>query len=72
MKRFEYRIGRIDLNAYAPREQQIVDALNAFGAEGWRLSGELNKSAIEVSPVRVLLEREGSDDVFRRLMMPGA
>lgn len=38
MKRYEYRIEFLKLTTGKPNEEQILDALNAFGKEGWRLN----------------------------------
>ena len=72
MKRYEYRVERIDLNAHADRIDQLRDALTAFGQDGWRLAENLTSDAMFVSPLRVVLERDATDDAFRRLFSPGA
>lgn len=75
MKRIEYRIENIRINGHAPREQQLAEALNELGKQGWRVSDiELTSgSSVQQSPVQVLIEREvGETESFRRLMMPGA
>jgi len=38
MKRYEYRTHYLGLKAGKPNEEQLIDALNAFGKEGWRLN----------------------------------
>lgn len=72
MKRYEYRVERIDINGHADRSEQLGAALTAFGREGWRLTDSLTTDAMTVSPVRVVLERDVSDEGFRRLFSPGA
>ncbi len=72
MNHYEYRVERIDLNGHADRSEQLSEALTAFGREGWRLIDALTPDPMRVSPVRVVLERDVTDERFRRLFSPGA
>jgi hypothetical protein len=38
VKKYEYKIHYLKLLTGTPKEQQILDALNRFGGEGWRLN----------------------------------
>lgn len=63
MKTYEYRIEFLKLTAGKPNEEQILDALNGFGKEGWRLNrlyGEvsLRTMASWKGGFNLLLERE--------------
>jgi hypothetical protein len=66
MKRYEYKIHYLKLRSgtpKAPNEQQLLEALNQFGADGWRLNrlyGEYSlRSALSWrGGVNLLLERE--------------
>ncbi len=62
MKKYEYRIEYLKLVTGKANEEQILDALNAFGKEGWRLNrvyGEvsLRNLASWKGGVNFLLER---------------
>lgn len=72
MKRYEYKVERIDLNGHADRSEQLGAALTVFGQDGWRLTDALTPDAMQVSPIRVVLERDVTDERFRRLFSPGA
>ena len=63
MNRFEYRIEFLKLVTGKKNEEQILDALNAFGQDGWRLNrlyGEvsLRTMASWKGGFNLLLERE--------------
>ncbi len=63
MKRYEYRIEFVKLTTGKNNEEQILDALNAFGSDGWRLNrlyGEvsLRTMASWKGGFNLLLERE--------------
>ena len=63
MKRYEYRVEYLKLVAGRRNEEQILDALNAFGNEGWRLNrlyGEMSLRSIASwkGGFNLLLERE--------------
>ncbi len=63
MKRYEYKIHYLKLEAGKPNEQQILETLNQFGNEGWRLNrlyGEVSLRALVSwkGGLNLLLERE--------------
>lgn len=63
MKKYEYRIEFLKLVTGRKNEDQILDALNAFGKDGWRLNrlyGEvsLRTMASWKGGFNLLLERE--------------
>ena len=63
MKRYEYRIEFLKLVTGKKNEEQILEALNSFGKEGWRLNrlyGEvsLRTMASWKGGFNLLLERE--------------
>jgi hypothetical protein len=63
MKRYEYKHEYLKLKIGKKADDQILDALNAFGREGWRLSrlyGEVSfKSLASLKGgLNFLLERE--------------
>ncbi len=67
MKTYEYRIEFLKLTTGKKNETQLLDALNAFGKDGWRLnrlSGEvsLRTLASVKGGVNLLLERESRTD----------
>ena len=74
MKRFEYRIERIQSHHLDPYGDGVLAQLNTLAAEGWRVAGIAGASeSILPAPGGVLLEREISDiDQFRHLFAPGA
>ena len=63
MKKYEYRIEFLKLVVGKKNEEQILDALNQFGTEGWRLNrlyGEVSLRTIAAwkGGFNLLLERE--------------
>ena len=75
MRRFEYRIERIQRHHLDSYGDGLLTRLNALAADGWRVAGVAGGSADSLfsSPNDVLLEREVSDmDQLRRLFAPGA
>jgi len=63
MKKYEYKSYYLKFETGKNRKQQIMDMLNQFGGDGWRLnrlSGELGiKSLLSfMGGVNLLLERE--------------
>ncbi len=63
MKRYEYRIEFLKLETGRKNEDQILEALNLFGKDGWRLNrlyGEvsLRTMASWKGGFNLLLERE--------------
>jgi hypothetical protein len=68
MKRFEYKVHYLSLEAGKSNDTQLLDALNAFGQEGWRLNrlyGEFSLRALTTwrGGLNMLLEREINDPV---------
>ena len=60
-KQYEYKIHYLQLQAGTPNEDQLLEALNAFGKEGWRLnrlSRTLRPLASWKGGINLLLERE--------------
>ena len=64
-KRYEYKVHYLKLEKGTPNEQQLLDILNQFGSEGWRLNrlyGEVSVSLRSLASwkggVNLLLERE--------------
>lgn len=64
MKRFEYRIEQVILDKGESRAQKLLDLLNYFGQEGWRVSSLVvePRIAINENQIKVLLEREVNDE----------
>ena len=67
MKRYEYRIEFVKLVTGKKNEEQLLEAVNSFGKEGWRLNrlyGEMSMRTITSwkGGFNLLLERgiEGS------------
>jgi len=65
MRQYEYRIHHVKLAAQPPADQQLVEILNQFGAEGWRLNrlyGEASVRSLSSwkGGVNLLLEREAT------------
>ena len=63
MKRYEYKLHYLKLEAGRSNEDQIIEALNRFGNDGWRLNrlyGEasLRSLASWKGGLNLLLERE--------------
>ncbi len=66
MKKYEYKVHYLKLEAGKPNEQQILEALNHFGSEGWRLNrlyGEMSLRALSSwkGGLNLLLERESTE-----------
>ena len=38
MKRYEYKVHHLKLEFGKPKDQQVLDAMNQFGNEGWRVN----------------------------------
>ena len=67
MKRYEYRIEPLTFSLGMSNKDQILEALNRFGQEGWRLNrterGLLGFPALSwKGGIMLLLEREIADD----------
>jgi len=63
MKKYEYNIHYLKLETAKSNEQQILDTLNQFGSEGWRLNrlyGEVSLRSLSSwkGGLSMLLERE--------------
>lgn len=63
MKTYEYKMHYLKLVTGKPNEQQILDALNQFGSQGWRLNrlnGEVSLRSLASwkGGLNLLLERE--------------
>lgn len=63
MRKYEYKIHYLELTTGAPNEQQLLDALNTFGADSWRLNrlyGEVSLRSLSSwrGGLNLLLERE--------------
>lgn len=60
MKRFEYRVERIEFEKGKSRDEQILALLNELGKEGWRATSlEVEpRLAFNESGFKALLERE--------------
>ena len=63
MKKYEYKSHYLELKTGAPNDQQLPDALNVFGADGWRLNrlyGEVSLRSLASwrGGLNLLLERE--------------
>lgn len=63
LRKYEYRIHYLELKTGAPNDQQLPDAVNAFGADGWRLNrlyGEVSLRSLSSwrGGLNLLLERE--------------
>ncbi len=63
MKKFEYRIEFLKLVAGKKNEEQILDALNTFGKDGWRLNRLYGEASLRTTlswkgGFNFLLERE--------------
>jgi len=63
---YEYKIHYLQLEVGRGNEEQLVDALNTFGKEGWRLNrlyGEVSLRTITSwkGGLNLLLERETSE-----------
>ena len=67
MKRYEYRIHYLKLEAGKSNEEQLLQTLNRFGEEGWRLNrlyGEVSLRSLASwkGGLNLLLEREIARD----------
>ena len=67
MKRYEYRIHYLKLETGKPNEEQLLQTLNRFGEEGWRLNrlyGEVSLRSLASwkGGRNLLLEREIARD----------
>lgn len=60
MKRFEYRIEQVIFDKEESRDQQLLNLLNYFGQQGWRVSSLIvePRIAINENQIKVLLEKE--------------
>lgn len=63
MKRYEYKLHYLKLETGKPNEEQLVEALNRFGNDGWRLNrlyGEVSLRSLASwkGGLNFLLERE--------------
>jgi len=67
MKRYEYRTHYLKLETGKPNEEQLIQTLNRFGEEGWRLNrlyGEVSLRSLASwkGGLNLLLEREIARD----------
>jgi len=67
MKRYEYRVHYLKLETGKPKEEQLLQTLNRFGEEGWRLNrlyGEVSLRSLASwkGGLNLLLEREIARD----------
>jgi len=67
VKRFEYKLHRLTLTTGRSNDEQVLEALNRLGEDGWRLNrmyGEfgLRSLAFWRGSVNFLLEREVDDE----------
>ena len=63
MKRYQYKIHYLELKTGTPNEEQLIETLNQFGNDGWRLNrlyGEVSLRSLASwkGGVNFLLERE--------------
>ena len=63
MKRFEYRLHHLTLQTGTSNDEQLLEVLNRFGQEGWRLNrlyGEVSLRSLASwrGALNLLLERE--------------
>jgi hypothetical protein len=66
MKRYEYKLHHLTLQTGKSNDEQLLDALNRFGQEGWRLNRlysdfSLRAIASWLGSLNFLLEREIAD-----------
>jgi hypothetical protein len=66
MKRYEYKLHHLTLENGRSNDEQLLDALNRFGQEGWRLNrlyGEFSLRSLASwrGGLNFLLEREIAD-----------
>ena len=62
MTRYEYKVHYLKLETGRPNEEQLIDTLNQFGSEGWRLNrlyGEVSLRSLASwkGGLNLLLER---------------
>ncbi len=63
MSRYEYKIEHLKLTTGKSNEEQLLEALNRFGADGWRLNrlyGEMSLRTLtsRKGALNLLLERQ--------------
>lgn len=63
MKKYEYKIHYLELKTGKANEQQLTEALNQFGNEGWRLNRLYGEASLRTlsswkGGLNLLLERE--------------
>ncbi len=63
MKRYEYRVHYLKLETAKPNEEQLIQSLNRFGEEGWRLNRLYGKVSLRSlaswkGGLNLLLERD--------------
>jgi hypothetical protein len=65
MKRYEYRIELLTFSCRRRSDEEILEALNRFGQEGWRHNRTFSSfpSVSWKANVKLLLERELTDEV---------
>ncbi len=66
MTRYEYRVEFLKLETGRSNEEQVLDALNKFGQEGWRLNRLYGEASLRTlvswkGGVNFLLERTVKD-----------
>ncbi len=66
MKRYEYKLHHLSLETGKSNDDQVLEALNRFGQEGWRLNrlyGEFSLRSLASwrGGLNFLLEREVAD-----------
>ncbi len=62
MKRYEYKVEHLQLQSGKSSERQVLDALNEFGKDGWRL----NRMYGEVSLRNLLSWKGGLEFLLER------
>ncbi|MEM6885893.1 MAG: DUF4177 domain-containing protein [Verrucomicrobiota bacterium] len=63
MKKYEYKIHYLELKTGKTNEEQLTEALNQFGSEGWRLNRLYGEASLRTltswkGGLNLLLERE--------------
>ncbi len=66
MKSYEYQVHYLKFESEETREQQLLDTLNQFGSEGWRLNRLYRDISLRSvmswhGGLNLLLEREITD-----------
>ncbi len=66
MKRYEYKLHHLTLETGKSNDEQVLEALNKFGQEGWRLNrmyGEFSLRSLASwrGALNFILEREVTD-----------